>query len=50
MNSKVSAVIIKVKKGYIAELRFTDSSKDISLSSNTHQGIYKEVEEYVNNL
>ena len=43
-----SALILKYQKGYVAELRFEDKSKDKNISSTDHEKLLDEVVEYIN--
>lgn len=44
-----SIVILKHENlGFVAELRFSDKTKDCSLSAYTQEAIHKEIMEYIN--
>lgn len=47
MIDPASIVIVRWPRGYVAHVRFTDSSKDIDLSSYNKFYLYEMVEKYV---
>jgi len=42
-----SVIVLKYQKGYVAELRFKDKSKDKNISSTDHNKLLDEVVDYI---